>query len=68
MNLTQIKRTEAEKNDEKDEKTLCKLMNNAIYEKAIANLRNRINIKLLNNERYYLKCTSNPSYMSHKIW
>ena len=67
MNLTQIKRIEAEKNDEKDEKTLCKLMNNTIYEKAIANLRNRINIKLLKNERYYLKCTSNPSYMSHKI-
>ena len=31
------------------------------------NLRNRINIKLVNNERDYLKCTSTLSYMSHKI-
>ena len=27
---------------------------------------NRINIKLVNNEKDYLKCTSKPSYMSHK--
>ena len=31
------------------------------------NLRNRIDVKLVNNEKYYLKCTSKPSYMSHKI-
>ena len=32
------------------------------------NLRNRISVKLVNNEKYYLKCTSKPSYMSHKIF
>ena len=32
------------------------------------NLRNRINVKLLNNEKCYLKCTSKPSYMSHKVF
>ena len=32
------------------------------------NLRNRIDVKLVNNEKDYLKCTSKPSYMSHKIF
>ena len=32
------------------------------------NLRNRIDVKLINNEKDYLKCTSKPSYMSHKIF
>ena len=31
-------------------------------------LTNRINVKLLNNEKDYLKYTSRPSYMSHKIF
>ena len=32
------------------------------------NLRNRINIKLINNRKEYVKCTSKPSYMLHKIF
>ena len=32
------------------------------------NLRNRINVKLVNNEKEYLKCASKPSYMSRKIF
>ena len=32
------------------------------------NLRNRIHVKLVNNEKDYLKCTSKPSYMLHKIF
>ena len=32
------------------------------------NLRNKIDIKLVNNEKHYLKCTSKPSYMSHKTF
>ena len=32
------------------------------------NLTNRIDVKLVNNEKGYLKCTSKPSYMSHKIF
>ena len=43
-------------------------MNNAICEKTIENLRNSINVKLVNNEKDYLKCISKPSYMSHKIF
>ena len=32
------------------------------------NLRNRIDVKLVNNKEDYLKCTSKPSYMSHEIF
>ena len=31
-------------------------------------LRNRINVRLANNEKRCLKFTSKPSYMSHKIF
>ena len=34
----------------------------------MGNVRNRINVKLVINEKDYLKCTSKPSYMSHKIF
>ena len=43
-------------------------MNNAIYGKAMENLRNRTDVKIVNNKKDYLKCTSKPSYMSHKIF
>ena len=43
-------------------------MNNAIYGKTMENLRNRVNVQLVNNEKDYLKCTSKPSYMWHKIF
>ena len=33
----------------------------------IENLRNRINVKLVSNKKDYLKWTSKPSYMSHKM-
>ena len=42
-------------NGEKDWKALYKLMNNAAYEKAIQNLRNRMDVKLARNKRDYLK-------------
>ena len=32
------------------------------------NLRNRINVKLVNNKKDYLKCTPKPSYILHKIF
>ena len=32
------------------------------------NLRNKNDVKLVNNEKYYLKCTPKPSYMSHKLF
>ena len=42
-------------------------MNNAINRKTMENLTNGIDVKLVNNEKDYLKCISKPSYMSHKI-
>ena len=50
---------------------MYKIMNNSIYrkkKKKIKSLRNRIDVKLVSNEKHYLKCTSKPSYMSHKIF
>ena len=62
MNLTQ-KKIEAEKNNDKDGKTLYKLMDKAIYGKTMKKLRNMIDVKLLNNEKEDLKCSSKPSYL-----
>ena len=64
MNL----RIEAEKSKDTDGKALCKLTNNAINKTTMENLRNRINAKLVNNEKHYFKCTPKPSYMPHKIF
>ena len=43
-------------------------MKNAAYGKTIENLRNRIDVKLVNNKKDYLKWTSKPSYMSRKVF
>ena len=43
-------------------------MNNAIFDKVIRNLRNRIDVRFVNNGKDYLKCTSTPSHMSHTIF
>ena len=51
-----------------ERKALYKLMNNAIYGKTLKNLRNRIDVKLANNGKDYLKCTSKPSYMLLEIF
>ena len=37
-------------------------------EKTMENLRNKINIKIVNNEKDFVKCTAKPRYMSHKIF
>ena len=42
-------------------------MNNAIYGKTIEDLRSRINVKIVNNEKDFLKRKSKLSYMSHKV-
>ena len=39
-----------------------------MYGKTIENLRNRIDVRLVNNEKDYLKCTAKPNYMSNKIF
>ena len=34
----------------------------------MVNLRNRIDVRLVSNKNDYLRWTSKPSYMSHKIF
>ena len=61
--------TEKRKNAANDfEKDFIKLMINSVYGKTIENLRKRINIRLVNNEKDFLKYTSRPTYVTHKLF
>ena len=48
------------------EKYFFKLMINSIYGKTMENLRKRINVRLVNNEKDFLKYTSRPTYIGYK--
>ena len=41
---------------------------NAAIGKTIENLRKRINVRLVNNEKDFLKYTSRPTYVTHKLF
>ena len=56
------------RNGEKGGNAFYKLIKSAVYGKRMENLRNRINVKFVSNEKDYLKWTSKPSYISHKIF
>ena len=45
-----------------------KLMINSVYGKTMEYLRKRINVRLVNNEKDFLKYTSRPTYITHKIF
>ena len=66
--IQHTKKDGTRKNNNKDGKALYKLMKNAIYEKKMENLGNRIDLTLVNSKKDDLKCTSKPTYMSHKIF
>ena len=43
-------------------------MINSVYEKAMENLRKKINARLINNAKDFLKYTSRPTYITHKFF
>ena len=61
--------TEKRKNTTSDfEKDSFKLMINSVYGKTMENLRKRINVRLDSNEKDFLKYTSKPTYVTHKLF
>ena len=49
------------------EKDSFELMINSVYGKTIENLPKRINVRLANNEKDFLKYTSKPAYITCNI-
>ena len=49
-------------------KIFFKLMINSVYRKTMENLRKRVNVRLLNNEKGFLKYTSRPTFITHKTF
>ena len=43
-------------------------MINSVYGKTMENLRKRISVKIVNNEKYYLKHVCKPTVISTKIF
>ena len=61
--------TEKRKNATNDfDKDFFKLMINSIYGKTIENLRKRINIRLVNKAKDFLKYTSKATYVTHRLF
>ena len=50
------------------DKNHFKLSKNAVYGKAMENLRTRIKIRIVKNEKHIVTHISKPSYVSHKIF
>ena len=50
------------------DKNLSKLLKNAVYGKTMGNLRKRIKLRIVKNEKDIIKHISKPSYVSHKIF
>ena len=50
------------------EKDFFKLMINSVYGKTVENLRKRINVRFANNKKDFLKYTSKPTYVTHKLF
>ena len=50
------------------EKDFVKKMINSVYGKRMENFRKRINVRIVNNEKDFLKYTSRSTHITHKIF
>ena len=50
------------------EKDFFKSMINSVYGKTMENLRKRINVRFVNSKKDFLKYTSRPTYVNHKLF
>ena len=65
INFNTEKRKTAANDFEKD---FFKLMVNSVYSKTIENLRKRIYVRLVNNEKDFLKYANRPIHVTHKLF
>ena len=65
IDFNTVKRANAKNSFEKE---FFKLMNNSVYGKTMENLRKRVDVKLVTNEKKLLKWVSRPTYVSSKIF
>ena len=65
IDFNTVKRANAKNSFEKD---FFKLMNNSVYGKTMENLRKRVDVRLVTDEKKLLKWTSRPTYVSCKIF
>ena len=65
IDFNTVKRANAKNSFEKE---FFKLMNNSVYGKTMENIRKRVDVRLVTNEKKLLKWTSRPTYVSCKIF
>ena len=50
------------------DKTLFKLLNNAVYGETMETIRKRIEIRITKNEKDFIKYAPRPTYINHNIF
>ena len=50
------------------DKSLFKLLNNAVYGQAMENMRKRMKVRVASNEKDFVKYVSRPTYINHNIY